>query len=77
MHGDARLSHTCDANTRKRPARFGKRTKGHLTTAAPIISAADQHPPLVKEPKMLWTILIIALIILVVMAILGRGRFSR
>jgi len=26
---------------------------------------------------MLWTILIIALIILVVMAIFGRGRFSR
>jgi uncharacterized integral membrane protein len=31
----------------------------------------------VKEPKMLWTILIVALIILVVMAIFGRGRFSR
>jgi hypothetical protein len=31
----------------------------------------------VEELKMLWTILIIALIVLVVMAIFGRGRFSR
>jgi hypothetical protein len=31
----------------------------------------------VEESEMLWTILIIALIILVVMAIFGRGRFSR
>jgi hypothetical protein len=30
-----------------------------------------------KDPNMLWTILIIVLIVLVVMAIFGRGRFSR
>jgi hypothetical protein len=30
-----------------------------------------------KGPAMLWTILIIVLIVLAVMAIFGRGRFSR
>jgi uncharacterized integral membrane protein len=30
-----------------------------------------------ERNKMLWTILVIALIVLVVMAIFGRGRFSR
>jgi uncharacterized integral membrane protein len=30
-----------------------------------------------RNNKMLWTILVVVLIVLVVMAIFGRGRFSR
>jgi uncharacterized integral membrane protein len=51
-----------------------------VTRAALIRNRCAAQPLsalLAKDRKMLWTILIIVLIVLVVMAIFGRGRFSR
>jgi hypothetical protein len=41
----------------------------------PQLASQQSQPE--KDPNMLWTILIIVLIVLVVMAIFGRGRLSR
>lgn len=48
---------------------------GRQTTSGRSSRANSRIPE--KDPNMLWTILIIVLIVLVVMAIFGRGRFSR
>ncbi len=51
------------------------RADGRPTTSGRNSRANSRIPE--KDPNMLWTILIIVLIVLVVMAIFGRGRFSR
>jgi hypothetical protein len=61
----------------ERASTFRKAHQGARDSAALIASPADQLSAPSEGTEMLWTILIIALIVLVVMAIFGRGRFSR
>ena len=71
--GDRCLSPATRRGLRRVPS--PRRADGPTDDEWPQFASQQSHPE--KDPNMLWTILIIVLIVLVVMAIFGRGRFSR